>query len=217
MVFRSISVHDIKNTMFNVISSTCEHKHKGFSDKLQLSTICSLWRNKVLFFENFCPSETVHRKEWAPASTPVHNCCGVNNIMLSLELSLCWHTAVTWFLCVRHCTIVYCRSFIPKVDLVPLERMPCIEKKLDGTIVNDLSPCSGFSRMYICMCDFYGYQLIEEIIWDLDTIYLSQDSRTLYLRDFDHLSLRYYCSAAADILCLLCRLLCVHFHAVCFC
>ena len=44
--------------------------------------------------------------------------------------------------------------------------------------------------MYICMCDFYGYPLIEEIIWDLDTIYLSQDSRTLYLRDFDHLSLR---------------------------
>ena len=65
-----------------------------------------------------------------------------------------------------------------------------MQKRLDCTVVNDLSPCSGFSRMYICMCDFYGYPLIEEIIWDLDTIYLSQDSRTLYLRDFDHLSLR---------------------------
>lgn len=85
---------------------------------------------------------------------------------------------------------MFYRSFIPKIDLNPEERLTAVQKRLDCMVVNDLSPCSGFSRMYICMCDFYGYPLIEEIIWDLDTIYLSQDSRTLYLRDFDHLSLR---------------------------
>ncbi|XP_067947665.1 F-actin-uncapping protein LRRC16A-like isoform X6 [Watersipora subatra] len=81
-------------------------------------------------------------------------------------------------------------NFIPKIDLMPTERTAQLYKTLDATIVKDHSACAGFSRMYICMCDVYGYRLVEEIIWDVDTIYLSHDSRTLYLRDFDHLSLK---------------------------
>lgn len=84
----------------------------------------------------------------------------------------------------------YCRTLITKVDLTPAERMGQLWKNLDATVVNDLSACSGFSRMYICMCDLYGYNVVDEIILDLDTIYLSQDSKILYLRDFDHLSVK---------------------------
>ncbi|KAF6031886.1 LRRC16A [Bugula neritina] len=81
-------------------------------------------------------------------------------------------------------------SLIPKIDLTPGERMTTLTKQLDAIVVSDHSACSGFSRMYVCVCDLYGYSLVEEIIWDLDTIYLSHDSRTLYLRDFDHLAVR---------------------------
>jgi len=86
---------------------------------------------------------------------------------------------------------MYSRSLIPKIDLTPGERMTTLTKQLDAIVVSDHSACSGFSRMYVCVCDLYGYSLVEEIIWDLDTIYLSHDSRTLYLRDFDHLAVRY--------------------------
>lgn len=76
------------------------------------------------------------------------------------------------------------------MEVSPAERLSAIWRKLDAIVYNDLAPCSGFSKMYACMCDYFGYPVMDEIVWDLDTIYLSQDSRTLYLRDFDHLSAR---------------------------
>ena len=82
------------------------------------------------------------------------------------------------------------RRLIGKVEVSPAERLSAIWRKLDAIVYNDLAPCSGFSKMYACMCDYFGYPVMDEIVWDLDTIYLSQDSRTLYLRDFDHLSAR---------------------------
>jgi len=45
----------------------------------------------------------------------------------------------------------------------------------------------GFSAQYACMCDFHGVPYREEVAWDVDTIYLSHDTRVLNLRDFDHL------------------------------
>lgn len=76
------------------------------------------------------------------------------------------------------------------MSLNPAERQSVLRRSLDLSPSNDLAPCMGFSRMYACMCDLYGCRVMDEIVWDLDTIYLSQDSRTLYLRDFDHLSNR---------------------------
>ena len=37
------------------------------------------------------------------------------------------------------------------------------------------------------MCDYYNQPVQEEVAWDIDTIYLSQDSHELCLQDFDHL------------------------------
>lgn len=76
-------------------------------------------------------------------------------------------------------------------------------------------PCGGFSTQYACMCDLHGVPYREEVAWvrltalfefakiellaseilfreiykfqDVDTIYLSHDTRELNLRDFDHL------------------------------
>ncbi|KAG7266639.1 hypothetical protein CRUP_032317, partial [Coryphaenoides rupestris] len=41
-----------------------------------------------------------------------------------------------------------------------------------------------------CVCDWLGLPYREEVQWDVDTIYLSQDSRELNLQDFSHLENR---------------------------
>lgn len=77
-------------------------------------------------------------------------------------------------------------------------------------------PCGGFSTQYACMCDLHSVPYREEVAWvrltaslefaltmlnyllqksyldryefqDVDTIYLSHDTRELNLTDFDHL------------------------------
>jgi len=50
-----------------------------------------------------------------------------------------------------------------------------------------VGPCGGFSTQYACMCDFYNVTYREEVAWDVDTIYLSQDTKELSLKDFEHL------------------------------
>lgn len=50
-----------------------------------------------------------------------------------------------------------------------------------------LGPCGGFSTQYACMCDYHGVPYREEVAWDVDTIYLSQDTKELSLKDFEHL------------------------------
>ena len=56
---------------------------------------------------------------------------------------------------------------------------------LGGT--RDMGPCGGFSTQYMCMCDYHALPYREEVAWDVDTIYLSHDTRELYLHDFDYL------------------------------
>uniref|UniRef100_A0A3Q3J7M1 CARMIL C-terminal domain-containing protein n=1 Tax=Monopterus albus TaxID=43700 RepID=A0A3Q3J7M1_MONAL len=48
----------------------------------------------------------------------------------------------------------------------------------------------GFSQMYRCVCDWLGLSYREEVQWDVDTIYLTQDTRELNLQDFSHLENR---------------------------
>uniref|UniRef100_A0A8C5NUW5 Capping protein regulator and myosin 1 linker 1 n=1 Tax=Jaculus jaculus TaxID=51337 RepID=A0A8C5NUW5_JACJA len=70
----------------------------------------------------------------------------------------------------------------------------CLRKIFPG-----LSPLSlpshaplrcGFSQMYACVCDWLGFSYREEVQWDVDTIYLTQDTRELNLQDFSHLDHR---------------------------
>uniref|UniRef100_A0A3Q3J2J1 CARMIL C-terminal domain-containing protein n=2 Tax=Monopterus albus TaxID=43700 RepID=A0A3Q3J2J1_MONAL len=44
--------------------------------------------------------------------------------------------------------------------------------------------------MYRCVCDWLGLSYREEVQWDVDTIYLTQDTRELNLQDFSHLENR---------------------------
>ncbi|KAJ4432006.1 hypothetical protein ANN_20620 [Periplaneta americana] len=81
------------------------------------------------------------------------------------------------------------QHIIRKVEVLPSKRIQQLQegelsRSHDG---RGLGPCGGFSTQYACMCDFHGMPYREEVSWDVDTIYLSHDTRELCLRDFDHL------------------------------
>ncbi|XP_005181868.1 F-actin-uncapping protein LRRC16A isoform X2 [Musca domestica] len=76
---------------------------------------------------------------------------------------------------------------IRKIDIKPPERVGIFSEKFRPSDPRNIGPCGGFSTQYACMCDFHGVPYREEVAWDIDTIYLSHDTRILNLRDFDHL------------------------------
>ncbi|XP_031782312.1 F-actin-uncapping protein LRRC16A isoform X2 [Nasonia vitripennis] len=79
---------------------------------------------------------------------------------------------------------------IRKIDVIPVSRLQSIRgsdlaRSTEAT--RHTGPCGGFSTQYACMCDLHSVPYREEVAWDVDTIYLSHDTRELDLRDFDHL------------------------------
>ncbi|XP_034938905.1 F-actin-uncapping protein LRRC16A isoform X2 [Chelonus insularis] len=79
---------------------------------------------------------------------------------------------------------------IRKIDVIPASRLQSIrgsELARSTEATRTTGPCGGFSTQYACMCDLHCVQYREEVAWDVDTIYLSHDTRELNLRDFDHL------------------------------
>ncbi|XP_023318297.1 F-actin-uncapping protein LRRC16A isoform X2 [Trichogramma pretiosum] len=79
---------------------------------------------------------------------------------------------------------------IRKIDVIPASRLQSIRgsdlaRSTEAT--RHTGPCGGFSAQYACMCDLHNVPYREEVAWDVDTIYLSHDTRELDLRDFDHL------------------------------
>lgn len=78
---------------------------------------------------------------------------------------------------------------IRKVDIQPAHRLVGLEELERATAggTRDMGPCGGFSTQYMCMCDYHAIPYREEVAWDVDTIYLSHDTRELYLHDFDYL------------------------------
>lgn len=79
------------------------------------------------------------------------------------------------------------KYIIRKVDVQPVERETILSDELRPSDPRHVGPCGGFSLQYACMCDYHGVPYREEVAWDVDTIYLSHDTRVLNLRDFDHL------------------------------
>uniref|UniRef100_A0A8C6WDM1 Capping protein regulator and myosin 1 linker 1 n=1 Tax=Nannospalax galili TaxID=1026970 RepID=A0A8C6WDM1_NANGA len=77
-----------------------------------------------------------------------------------------------------------------KVSVEPSERLASLQALWDSQTVPEPGPCGGFSHMYACMCDWLGFSYREEVQWDVDTIYLTQDTRELNLQDFSHLEHR---------------------------
>ncbi|XP_073848099.1 capping protein regulator and myosin 1 linker 1 leucine rich repeat protein isoform X5 [Musca autumnalis] len=79
------------------------------------------------------------------------------------------------------------KYIIRKIDIQPPEREGIFTEEFRPSDPRNIGPCGGFSTQYACMCDFHGVPYREEVAWDIDTIYLSHDTRILNLRDFDHL------------------------------
>ncbi|XP_062041157.1 F-actin-uncapping protein LRRC16A isoform X2 [Lepus europaeus] len=77
-----------------------------------------------------------------------------------------------------------------KVCMEPAERLASLQALWDSQTVAEQGPCGGFSQMYACVCDWLGFAYREEVQWDVDTIYLTQDTRELNIQDFSHLDHR---------------------------
>ncbi|NXJ65264.1 CARL2 protein, partial [Rostratula benghalensis] len=70
------------------------------------------------------------------------------------------------------------------------ERIRQITDSLEEMLQNSPGPCGGFSETYAALCDYNGFAFREEIQWDVDNIYHSQDCREFNLLDFSHLESR---------------------------
>uniref|UniRef100_A0A3Q3NBE2 F-actin-uncapping protein LRRC16A-like n=1 Tax=Mastacembelus armatus TaxID=205130 RepID=A0A3Q3NBE2_9TELE len=90
----------------------------------------------------------------------------------------------------RICPAVSPVKVMKKVSVKPPERMVALQTMWDEQSSADLGPCGGFSHQYWCVCDYLGLPYREEVQWDVDTIYLTQDTRELNLQDFIHLENR---------------------------
>ncbi|XP_067390497.1 capping protein, Arp2/3 and myosin-I linker protein 2 [Emydura macquarii macquarii] len=71
-----------------------------------------------------------------------------------------------------------------------VKRIRRITDSLEEVLQNNQGPCGGFSETYAALCDYNGFPFREEIQWDVDTIYHSQDCREFNLLDFTHLQSR---------------------------
>ncbi|KAK2887796.1 hypothetical protein Q8A67_016024 [Cirrhinus molitorella] len=79
---------------------------------------------------------------------------------------------------------------IKKLVLKPVERITSLQTLWENHTPAEAGPCGGFSRLYWCVCDQMNVPYRDEVQWDVDTIYLSQDTRELCLQDFIHLDNR---------------------------
>uniref|UniRef100_A0AAR2LZ24 CARMIL C-terminal domain-containing protein n=1 Tax=Pygocentrus nattereri TaxID=42514 RepID=A0AAR2LZ24_PYGNA len=79
---------------------------------------------------------------------------------------------------------------IKKLSMEPAERISALQSVWDSQSSAEPGPCGGFSQQYRCVCDWLGLPYREEVQWDVDTIYLTQDTRELNLQDFSHLENR---------------------------
>ncbi|RUS81388.1 hypothetical protein EGW08_010826 [Elysia chlorotica] len=79
---------------------------------------------------------------------------------------------------------------IAQIDVQPVERLRVMNDLIKAMEGKTPGPCGGYTTMYQCMCDYHAMPFREEVEWDVDTIYLSLDSREFRLQDFDHLMAR---------------------------
>lgn len=79
------------------------------------------------------------------------------------------------------------RKIIKKIDVNPPERLKTMYDMMKDIEAREPGPCGGYSHMYSCMCNYHELPFRDEVAWDVDTIYLSQDTKELSLADFDHL------------------------------
>nr|XP_057903375.1 F-actin-uncapping protein LRRC16A-like [Doryrhamphus excisus] len=93
---------------------------------------------------------------------------------------------------VGFCLLRICPAMklMKKVSVKPPERAATLRAIWEQQGPLDLGPCGGFSHQYRCVCEHLNLPYRDEVQWDVDTIYLSQDTRELNLQDFSHLDSR---------------------------
>uniref|UniRef100_A0A3P8UVS6 Capping protein regulator and myosin 1 linker 1 n=1 Tax=Cynoglossus semilaevis TaxID=244447 RepID=A0A3P8UVS6_CYNSE len=96
---------------------------------------------------------------------------------------------------IGNCLLRICPGLSPskvmkKLCMEPPERLTSLQTLWDNNKPTEPGPCGGFSQMYRCVCDWLGLPYRDEVQWDVDTIYLTQDTRELNLQDFSHLENR---------------------------
>uniref|UniRef100_A0A3P8QPK3 CARMIL pleckstrin homology domain-containing protein n=1 Tax=Astatotilapia calliptera TaxID=8154 RepID=A0A3P8QPK3_ASTCA len=98
---------------------------------------------------------------------------------------------------VSHINYALSRVFNNSIYAPPICRaegeMPDGSHKFSPNSESSLDPqktCGGFSETYAALCDYNGIGCKEEVQWDVDTIYHSQDNREFNLLDFSHLDSR---------------------------
>ncbi|KAF4081602.1 hypothetical protein AMELA_G00163360 [Ameiurus melas] len=90
----------------------------------------------------------------------------------------------------EHCPGLNPLRVMKKLSLKPAERTTSLQAFWENNPPPDTGPCGAFSRMYWCVCDQMGLPHRAEVQWDVDTIYLTQDTKELNLQDFIHLETR---------------------------
>ncbi|PWA17413.1 hypothetical protein CCH79_00011410 [Gambusia affinis] len=98
---------------------------------------------------------------------------------------------------VNHINYALSRVFNNSIYAPPVCRaegdVPDGSHKFSPNSESSLEPpktCGGFSETYAALCDYNGIGCKEEVQWDVDTIYHSQDNREFNLLDFSHLDSR---------------------------
>ncbi|XP_072220346.1 capping protein, Arp2/3 and myosin-I linker protein 3 isoform X3 [Leuresthes tenuis] len=98
---------------------------------------------------------------------------------------------------VSHINYALSRVFNNSIYAPPICRaeadLPDGSHKFSPNSESSLEPpktCGGFSETYAALCDYNGIGCKEEVQWDVDTIYHSQDNREFNLLDFSHLDSR---------------------------
>ncbi|KAK5892625.1 hypothetical protein CesoFtcFv8_012986 [Champsocephalus esox] len=96
---------------------------------------------------------------------------------------------------IGNCLLRICPGLPPskvmkKLTMEPPDRLTSLQTLWENNKPAEPGPCGGFSQMYRCVCDWLGLPYKEEVQWDVDTIYLTQDTRELNLQDFSHLENR---------------------------
>ncbi|XP_019119243.2 F-actin-uncapping protein LRRC16A isoform X2 [Larimichthys crocea] len=96
---------------------------------------------------------------------------------------------------IGNCLLRICPGLPPskvmkKLCMEPPDRLTSLQTLWENNKPAEPGPCGGFSQIYRCVCDWLGLPYKEEVQWDVDTIYLTQDTRELNLQDFSHLENR---------------------------
>uniref|UniRef100_A0A3B5MWB9 CARMIL C-terminal domain-containing protein n=1 Tax=Xiphophorus couchianus TaxID=32473 RepID=A0A3B5MWB9_9TELE len=125
------------------------------------------------------PTQLVLEHERGPWSFQVGSVEEVDEVIA--QIGICLH---------RICPAGSPVKLMRKLNLKPPERLTALQAVWNEQCSADLGPCGGFSHQYWCVCDNLGLPYREEVQWDVDTIYLSQDTRELNLQDFVHLENR---------------------------